>query len=146
MQFKLVRQFILSKLQTELPAHLSYHGIDHTLDVYEAVERITKTEGISTYETKLLLTAALFHDSGFVKIRNGHEEESCRIARQHLPDFNYQPTEIELVCGMIMATRIPQSPKTVLEEILCDADLDYLGRDDFFTLSRRLLRNFVLRT
>jgi uncharacterized protein len=84
------------------------------------------------------LTAALFHDSGFIETRDGHEAESCIIARQHLPSYGYQPVEIELICDMIMATRIPQSPQTYLEEILCDADLDYLGRDDFFSLSKRL--------
>jgi HD superfamily phosphodiesterase len=138
MQFQLVRQFILSKLQTELPVHLSYHGIDHTLDVYGAAGRIAKAEGISDHETKLLLTAALFHDSGFIKIRDGHEEESCRIAQHYLPQFNYQPQEIDAICGMIMATKIPQLPKSRLAEILCDADLDYLGREDFFELSKRL--------
>jgi predicted metal-dependent HD superfamily phosphohydrolase len=138
MQFKRAGKFILNKLRHELPGHLSYHGIDHTIDVYGAAERIAKEKGISNYEQKLLLTAAWFHDSGFIKTREGHEEESCRIARHYLPLYDYQPAEIELICDMIMATHMPQSPQTYLEEILCDADLDYLGRDDFFTLSKRL--------
>jgi uncharacterized protein len=138
MQFKRAGKFILNKLRNELPAHLSYHGIDHAMDVYGAAERIAKEKGISNHETKLLLTAALFHDSGFINTRDGHEAESCRIASQYLLQFGYQPIEIELICDMIMATRIPQSPRTYLEEILGDADLDYLGRDDFFELSNRL--------
>jgi len=138
MQLKQAGTFILNKLQKELPAHLLYHGINHTTDVYRATERIAEGEGISSYEQKLLLTAALFHDAGFIKKRDGHELESCIIARHYLPDYNYQPAEIELICGMIMATKIPQSPHTHLEEILCDADLDYLGRDDFFLLSNIL--------
>ncbi|HTE00878.1 MAG TPA: HD domain-containing protein [Mucilaginibacter sp.] len=138
MQFKQTGDFILNKLRKELPAHLSYHGIAHVEDVYQAAERIAKEEGISKYEQKLLLTAALFHDSGFIKMREGHEAESCKIAHRYLPAYNYRPDEIELICGMIMATRIPQSPQTRLEEILCDADLDYLGRADFFILSCRL--------
>jgi predicted metal-dependent HD superfamily phosphohydrolase len=138
MQFKRAGKFILNKLQRELPAHLSYHGIDHTLDVYAAAEKIASAEGISSDEKKLLLTAALFHDTGFIKMRYGHEEESCRIVRQYLPLYSYRPAEIDMICSMIMATRVPQSPNTHLEEILCDADLDYLGRDDFFKLSNRL--------
>ncbi|MDB5151802.1 MAG: hypothetical protein JWR54_553 [Mucilaginibacter sp.] len=138
MQFKRAGKFILNKLQIELPAHLSYHGIDHTLDVYAAAEKIANVEGISNYEQKLLLTAALFHDAGFIKMRYGHEEESCRIVHQYLPLYGYRPAEIDMICGMIMATRVPQLPYTHLEEILCDADLDYLGRDDFFMLSNRL--------
>jgi hypothetical protein len=140
MQFKNAGKFILNKLRTELPHHLSYHGIDHMMDVYGAAERIAKEKGISKYEQKLLLTAAWFHDSGFIKTREGHETESCNIVHQYLPLYGYQPAEIELICGIIMATRMPQSPQTYLEEILCDADLDYLGRDDFFILSNRLFK------
>jgi hypothetical protein len=140
MQFKNAENFILSKLRTELPHHLFYHGIDHVMDVYGEAERIATEKGISGYEQKLLLTAALFHDSGFIKTREGHEAESCLIAREYLPAYGYQPIELELICDMIRATQIPQSPQTYLEEILCDADLDYLGRDDFFTLSNRLYK------
>ena len=138
MQFKRAGKFILNKLRNELPHHLCYHGIDHTMDVYGEAERIAKEKDISDYEQKLLLTAALFHDSGFIKTREGHEAASCLVACHYLPSYGYQPAEIELICNMIMATRVPQSPQTYLEEILCDADLDYLGRDDFFSLSNRL--------
>lgn len=138
MQFKQAGDFILNKLRKELPGYLTYHSIDHTIDVYESAGRIAELEGVSPYEQKLLLTAACFHDSGFIKIRYGHEEESCRIAQKYLPGFNYKEAEIKIICGMIMATKLPQSPRNRLEAILCDADLDYLGRDDFFTLSDRL--------
>lgn len=140
MQFKNAEKFILSKLRAELPHHLFYHGIDHVMDVCGEAERIATEKGISGYEQKLLQTAALFHDSGFIKTREGHEAESCLIAREYLPAYGYQPIELELICDMIMATQIPQSPQTYLEEILCDADLDYLGRDDFFILSKRLYK------
>lgn len=138
MQFKRAGKFILNKLRSELPAHLTYHGIDHTVDVYTAAERIAKERGASSHDQKLLLTAALFHDTGFIKGRKDHETESCRYARQYLPLYGYQPAEIELICGMIMATRVPQSPHTYLEEILCDADLDYLGRDEVSEISNKL--------
>lgn len=138
MQFENAGKFILNKLSNELPQHLFYHSVEHIDDVYAAAEKLGKQENISDYEMKLLLTAAWFHDSGFLKGAKGHEEESCRIARQFLPDYNYSNEEIECICGMIMATQIPQSPKNHLEEILADADLDYLGRDDFFTIGDKL--------
>jgi uncharacterized protein len=137
MQFENAGRFILNKLRN-LPPHLSYHSVAHVHDVYAAAEQLGKQENISDYEMKLLLTAAWFHDSGFLKGAKDHEEESCRIARENLPDYNYKEDEIERICGMIMATRIPQSPKNHLEEILADADLDYLGRDDFFTIGDKL--------
>jgi hypothetical protein len=68
----------------------------------------------------------------------GHEEASCVIAAEYLPDFGYTAQEIERVNKMIMATKLPQNASTHLEQIICDADLDYLGREDFFMISHRL--------
>lgn len=138
MQFKQAGKYIISKLNKELPRHLSYHSVDHIQDVYTAAENIGKLERINAYDMKLLLTAAWYHDSGFLKGAKGHEEESCRIAQLALPNFGYKEGDIEKICGMIMATKIPQLPKTHLEEILADADLDYLGRDDFFSIGDKL--------
>lgn len=138
MQFENVGRFILNKLRLELPAALSYHSVLHVKDVYAAAEMIGRQENISGQEMKLLLSAAWFHDSGFLRGPKDHEEESCRIARQFLPDFDYTAEEIEQICGMVMATKIPQSPKNHLEQILADADLDYLGRDDFFETGNKL--------
>lgn len=130
--------YIINKLNNELPGHLNYHNSTHTLDVVESARRIGKAEGISSADMELLLTAAYYHDSGFLVKMAGHEEESCRIARETLPGFAYSCCEIEKISGMIMATRLPQSPKNHLEQILADADLDDLGRDDFFTIGDKL--------
>jgi uncharacterized protein len=144
MQFEQAGDFIISKLRKEIPANLIYHNIEHTCDVYLATEIIAKQENISDNDLALLLTAALYHDSGFLVKAEGHEEESCRIAKEHLPLFGYTTTEIEAICGMIMATRLPQLPLTSLEKILADADLDYLGRDDFFKVGHRLFSEMEL--
>ncbi len=144
MQFKKAGDFITDKIRKELPANYVYHNIDHTLDVCRESERIGKQENISDYDMKLLLTAAAYHDSGFLRVSTGHEEESCRIAAAALPGFDYTENEINIICGMIRATRIPQSPKTQLERILADADLDYLGRNDFFEIAHRLFTELKL--
>jgi uncharacterized protein len=144
MQFKQAGNFITNKLKKELSANYIYHNIDHTNDVYQAAESIGKQEGISANDMELLLTAAAYHDSGFLKFNNGHEEESCRIAAEALPSFGYTEHDINLICGMIRATRIPQTPNTLLERILADADLDYLGRNDFFEIGDRLFNELKL--
>ena len=144
MQFQQAGRFIMNKLRKELPRHLSYHSADHIKDVYEAAKRLGKQENLTGYEIKLVLTAAWYHDAGFLKGAKNHEEDSCNIAKTALPDFGYDPGEIDLICGMIMATKIPQSPKNHLEEILADADLDYLGRDDFFTIGNKLFTELSL--
>ncbi|MES2108644.1 MAG: HD domain-containing protein [Bacteroidota bacterium] len=131
-------EFIITKLNNELPGNLVYHNTTHTLDVVASARRLGEAEDISPADMDLLLTAAYYHDSGFLVKMAGHEEESCRIAHQALPGFSYSSDEIEKICGMIMATRLPQLPQNHLEQILADADLDDLGRDDFFTIGDKL--------
>jgi uncharacterized protein len=138
MQFKEAKAFILEKLKNELPAYLSYHSVEHINDVYTACESIGKEEGVTGRDMLLLLTAALFHDSGFLRDQKEHEKASCTIAKEYLPQYNYTADDVERICGMIMATKIPQKPHNLMEQILCDADLDYLGRNDFFTIGDRL--------
>jgi len=143
MLFEQAGEYIMNKLASDLPAHFTYHQVNHTLDVYQAAERIGTNEGIGGHDMQLLLTAAWYHDTGFFVGPEGHEEESCRIATDVLPGFEYTENEIDTICGLIRATRIPQSPSNHLEQILADADLDYLGRDDFATISDKLYRELA---
>ena len=144
MRFEQAGDYIINELKKELPDDLIYHNIEHTCDVYLAAENIGRQENISADDMTLLLTAALYHDSGFLVRATGHEEESCRIAEIMLPVFDYTEHQVNIICGMIRATRVPQSPKTLLERILVDADLDYLGRDDFFEIGHRLYNELSL--
>lgn len=139
MDYRAAKQFIISKLRNELSDRLKYHGLHHTLDVLKMAADLCKREGVSERDTVLVKTAALFHDAGFVTDKHtGHEVEGCNLVRNHLPKFGYKPDDIERICAMIMSTKIPQSPSNLLEKILCDADLDYLGRDDFFKIGDSL--------
>lgn len=133
-----VKANILGKLTNELPQELYYHGLHHTLDVLYVAEELCALMHISAYETILLKTAVLFHDAGFMFASQEHEARGCQIALETLPEFGYTEQEIERICGMIMATKIPQTPSNALEEIICDADLDYLGRPDFQTIGATL--------
>jgi len=137
-QFEQLKVFILNKLRDELPGHLTYHNIDHTEDVMRAAAMLAAREGVDENDKALLAAAALLHDTGFLVGRDNHEEASCNIARYYLPGYGYAPEEIEAICSLIIATQLPQSPGSHLAAILCDADLDYLGREDFFMLSERL--------
>ncbi|MBI2968018.1 MAG: HD domain-containing protein [Bacteroidetes bacterium] len=142
-RFLAVKQWISGKLKTELPAHLSYHGFHHTLDVYFAAFNIGLREKISEEDLELLRTAALLHDSGFTKVYKGHEEVGCELAKENLPGFGFLPGEIEKICGLIMATKVPQNPQNPVEEIICDADLDYLGREDFWIIGQTLFQELT---
>ena len=87
----------------------------------------------------LLKTAAWLHDIGYIWDEKAHEVRGCQFAKEFLPAWGFALDEIDAICEMIMATRIPQTPTNLMQEILCDADLDYLGRDDYFMISDRLL-------
>lgn len=144
MQYKQIEQAILETLKHKLPAYLSYHSVSHVQDVCRAAVSLAACEGVTGDDLVLLKTAALFHDTGFLHGAQDHEHKSCEIACQYLPQYGYTPAQIEQICGMIMATRIPQMPHNHLEEILADADLDYLGRDDFFVIGNRLYEELSL--
>ena len=141
--FTSIKEPILSRLEKELDPRLGYHDILHTRDVVKQAEQIAKQEGVNDeHELLLLKTAAAYHDSGFLFVYKGHEEKSCEIALEDLKNVFSEP-DIKKIFGMIMATKIPQSTNTLLEQIICDADLDYLGRNDFEPISGNLYKEFI---
>jgi len=146
MNLEKAEKYIIGQLRLRLSDTLYYHGIHHVEDVTNACLNLAGQERVTDEEAiKLLRTAALYHDSGFMNTYQKHEEEGCRIVREMLPDFGYTESQIELVCGMIMATKIPQNPRNHLEQIICDADLDYLGREDFEPIAETLFQELKIR-
>ncbi len=122
-----MREFVIALLKKELPPSYYFHDYEHTLYVVDKTIEIAKHEHCSEKEIELLGVAALWHDVGYIHVYKGHEEEGCRLVKKYLPDYGYSKEDIVIICGMIMATKIPQSPKTRLEEIIADADIEYLG-------------------
>lgn len=134
--FEGARCYALQRLERELHPGLCYHSLAHTRDeVAPAVERLAIAEGVVGADLLLLRTAAYFHDLGFVQRRDGHEIASTRIASTELPAFGYSAEQIDAICQMIIATRLPQAPATPLAALLADSDLDMLGRDDFLAIN-----------
>jgi HD superfamily phosphodiesterase len=144
MDFEALKTYIIELFQNDLSDTLSYHAVDHTFDVLNTVEKLAVSEELTGEETLLLKTAALLHDSGFLVQYNSNEPLGCSLAEKILPKFGYSNEKIRLICSMIMATEIPQNPKNKLEQIICDADLDYLGRPDFFSISEKLREELTI--
>lgn len=137
--FAQANAYALTRLAQELAPQLAYHSIVHTRDdVVPAATRLAALEGVAALDTHLLETAAYFHDLGFVEIRVGHEAVSVRLAQEVLPGFGFTPAQVTLVAGIIWATMVPQNAKTLLEKIMADADLDVLGREDFWPRNEAL--------
>ena len=125
--------YAFNRLRSELSPKYTYHNLWHTQeDVIIGCKQIALDMHVTEKEMQLLEVAASFHDIGFVDDYANHELNSARIAAEVLPNFGFSEREIALVTSMIMATRLPQSPTTLLETILADADLGVLGREDFF--------------
>ncbi len=133
-------KFIHALLAKKLPKNLHYHSIFHTKDVTSAVERIAISEGITDEDLFLLKSAASYHDAGFIEQYDNNEPLGIELAKEHLPKFGYSQTQIQRIEDLICVTKIPHQPQNKLEEIMCDADLDYLGRDDFWEISDKLRR------
>lgn len=131
-------EFICKKMESELPPFVIYHGVDHTYDVHSSVVRLAQLENLDEYNTKLVRAAAWLHDSGIIVKFEDHEFVSADMAGEILPSFGFNEKETEEVKRMILSTRLPQRAINLNEKILCDADLDYLGRNDFFIIGMKL--------
>jgi len=133
---------IIEQLREKLPDYLSYHSIDHIIDVANVCNEYIEYYHIPEEMAKLLRIAAICHDYGFIESTLDHEERGI-VALQGLltPILNRQ--EVEIINGMIRATKVPQEPKTFYEEILADADLDYLGRKDYDEISAKLFKEYL---
>lgn len=143
MNFQAAKEYILNRLSVELPKDLYYHGVHHTLDVCQSVDEIASGENIIDDDLVLLRTAAIYHDIGFVEAYQNNEAIAVTIAQHTLPSFDYSPEQIYIIANIILSTGVPQTPDTLLEKIMCDADLDYLGREDFFEIATTLKNEWL---
>lgn len=147
--FKL-RRIVLEQLKNGLPKNLTYHDVDHVLDVLGVCNQYIKRFKIKGTDAYLLRIGALVHDLGFTKSTQNHEEVGAEMAQNIMESLKMDPAHIETVKGLVMATKIPQNPKTDLQKIICDSDLDYLGRKDYVEISGKLYQELkstnVLKT
>lgn len=110
---------------------LPYHNFQHIKEVYWASIIIAEDEEQLELEQFLLGTAALFHDVVYVTGRTDNEEQSAKVADRNMRWHGCSTYQRNEVKRLIMATKIPTRPKDLLEKILCDADLSYLGNENF---------------
>src|SRR5215471_5937103 len=143
MQYDQAHKFLMNKLSSDLSTDYSYHNAQHTNDVISVTEKLAKAENINGSELELLKAAALFHDAGFLNDHIEHEKLSCDLAKEYLTGFDYNNDEIERICSLIMATRLPQAPSNIMQEIICDADLHYIGTDQYFSISENLYKEYL---
>lgn len=140
MPYEEIHQKAFHLLENELPSFLTYHSPLHSAYVLKQAELIAFHENVSADDLVLIRIASILHDIGFIRQYKDHEEAGCEIAAELLENSSFSHGDIKKVLGMIMATKIPQMPKTLNEKIVADADLEYLGTDLFPTVSQLLYK------
>jgi predicted metal-dependent HD superfamily phosphohydrolase len=139
-----VQQYITPLLQSKLSKNIKFHTLQHTQEVVAACHLISDKMGISGDDKFIVVLSAWFHDTGYTAgSSKNHEEASIEIANLY---FQNQPVDEGVkkkVEGCILATKMPQSPETNLEQIICDADLFHLGTDDFEEKSKLLRTELI---
>lgn len=122
----------------KLPETFTYHNLKHTTAVAEAAEDIGKQSNLSNDELENVLIAAWLHDTGYENDREHHEERSAKTAVTLLETWGASAEKIKKVKELIAATRMPQSPKNLPEQVLCDADMYHLSRKDILECSQQI--------
>lgn len=143
LRFESLQEQVCGMFEAKLPKTYFYHSMKHTLDVVIQAEMIAIAEGVDDESLYVLKTAALLHDIGFIQAYDNHENISVNIAKDMLPKEGYSQSQIDDVCRLIMSTKLGTEPKDLLEKVLCDANFDYLGRDDFSCVSKNLYKELL---
>lgn len=141
--FEAIYNKVIQDLKTGLPDSLVYHNANHTKYVLIQAASIAEKEGVQGRDLTLVKIAALYHDTGFLIQREDHEELGCSIASRDLKQYDLSSEEVAKICGMIRATHIPQRPTNLHEQIVADADLEYLGTNYFDEYSKKLHRELL---
>ena len=139
------QEFVENLLENKLQEGFLYHSIQHTRDVVEVTQELAEMNNLSGDELEIVMLAAWLHDTGYTESYENHEEASINIARSFLTNNNYKDSGIDKITECIEATKMPQSPKNLLSEIICDADLASLGRKNYFAKSELIRQEWKER-
>lgn len=133
-----LQHFIVEELRSKLPVTYYYHNVQHTIEVIKNVTEMALIAQLPDEQLLQLKTAALMHDTGLMFARENHEDHSVKYLQKTLPQYGFALDSIEIISALVMATKMPQQPQSFLAQLLCDADLDYLGSKSYFMKSQQL--------
>jgi predicted metal-dependent HD superfamily phosphohydrolase len=139
----IVEEHVRGWFANVVPREYVYHDIAHTEGVVRIANHIATLNGLSMREIELLTIAAWFHDTGYDKGPEGHEQRSWQNAEQFLSNYKFSPEDLNIIKKCILATKVPQHPTTLLEQIICDADLSHLGEKTYWERCSRVREEFV---
>lgn len=137
-------EFAIEFFEQHISDKYAYHNLQHTINVVNAVKEICVQEELKSEEVELLVVAAWFHDLGYNKGAEAHEIRSAEYATQFLEESGFSKEYIEQVKACILSTKYPQKPTTLLEKIICDADLSHLGKDIYWDRCGKVRQELAL--
>ena len=138
-----LKEKIFDDLSNILDENYSYHNLDHTKRVISAAVDIGRNYDLSEKDWRCLLTACLLHDYGFIESHVEHEKISAKLSSQILPKYGFSKTDIQIINSLIIVTKLEETPKNLLESIIRDSDLEYLGSEDFIKISPLLKEEWI---
>lgn len=138
-------EYVTAFFHEKMPAWALYHSLEHTQEVVEACREIAEHSNLSKEDTEVATLAAWFHDAGYAYGVDGHEAKGAELAREFLMKNGYPEAKIDSVAGCIMATRIPQQPSSLIEKVVCDADIFHAGTKRFFRKNELMRSELELR-
>lgn len=136
-------QYWLNQLENELPKEFCYHRSEHTLMVIDSVVKMANYYGFSQRAKQLLQVSALFHDMGYLEDYANHELRGAKMLREAKKDLDFSDNEIDFIAELILKTEINKRPINLMQSILRDADVSYLGRKDATLWGNLLKREYI---
>ena len=136
-------ELVYKDLSNKLDSKYHYHNLHHTKRVINSAKEIGNHYNLSRDDWRDLLTACLLHDYGFIKSHIDHEEIGAQISKEILPGYYFSDDHIESVSSLILITKVEEKPSNLLESIIRDADLEYIGSDDFQKISEYLKKEWL---
>ena len=138
-----IKQYVTTYFHTHANDKLIYHNLAHTENVVNAAIEIANHYRLSDLDYFVVVTAAWFHDIGYYTEPARHEEKGAEEAAAFLKRQGIDETTIQTVGNCIRATKLPQSPTTLLEKIVADADLFHLGTPRFTETNKTMRKEFT---
>jgi predicted metal-dependent HD superfamily phosphohydrolase len=130
-----VEQHVRNILSQEPIKKRPFHNLNHTIQVVQKCYELAAYYNVSDADLEALLISAWFHDTGYSKTNTDHEEESVNMAMEFLIPFNIGQDYLSRIARLILSTKLPSTPVSLIEKILCDSDLHHLGSPDYETWS-----------
>lgn len=126
-----LRLHVANVFQAQSDSRLIYHNLNHTEQVVENAIKIANHYQLSDEDFFIVTAASWFHDLGYFFDCSQHEASGAGLAAEFLKEKGIPEAVSAKIVKCILATKMPQQPESLLEQIVCDADLYHLGSDSF---------------